>query len=185
MSEWERAHRKNKSYKLLPYDPSYATEFSKLKSEVESVFGDNLIDFQHVGSTSIPGMLAKSQIDVCAVVKDIGKVKDIRPIFEKLGFQAKGDYVGQNEEYFTFDDERGERKFNIHTLQVGNPAIDGYLSFRDYLRSNNVAMNKYIAIKEKLRDKFGENDYNSYDWQKGDKIKSLKKEARKWYQDKS
>src|SRR4051812_28407871 len=108
MSEWERAGRKNKSYKLLPYDPAWAVEFEKLKAQISPIYGDNLIDFHHVGSTSIPGMLAKAQIDVCAIVKNLEEVKNVRPKFEALGYAAKGDYVGQNEEYFTYD-ENGER----------------------------------------------------------------------------
>jgi GrpB-like predicted nucleotidyltransferase (UPF0157 family) len=181
MNEWQRASRKNKSYKLVPYNPAWAEEFLKLRSQIAPLYGDNLIGFEHIGSTAVPGMLAKAQIDVCVIVTDIENVTEIRPKFEALGYQAKGDYVGQQEEYFTFEDENGERKYNIHTLQAGNPAIEGYLSFRDYLRSNKKAMNQYIAVKEELRAAHGENDYNSYDWNKGDKIKDLKQEALHWY----
>jgi GrpB-like predicted nucleotidyltransferase (UPF0157 family) len=131
MSEWLRKTRKNKSYKLVPYDPAWPGEFLKLKTDISPLYGDNLVDFQHIGSTSIPGMLAKPQIDVCAIVKNIDKVKAIRPEFEAVGYHAKGDYVEQQEEYFTFDDKDGVRKYNIHTLQIGNPAIEGYISYRE------------------------------------------------------
>lgn len=126
-------------------------------------------------------MLAKAQIDVCAVVKDLNKVKDVRDRFTELGYVAKGDYVGQNEEYFTYDDDSGERRYNIHTLQEGNPTIEGYVSFRDYLREHTSKRDEYVAIKEELKNKYGENDYNLYDWKKGDKIQHLKDEAKVWY----
>jgi GrpB-like predicted nucleotidyltransferase (UPF0157 family) len=178
MSESQIFKRKNRPYKLLPYDPKWAHEFIELKSSIAPLYGHNLLDFQHIGSTSIPGMLAKPVIDVCAVVKDIEEVKAIRPKFEALGYRARGDYVGQGEEYFTYDDANGERKYNIHTLQEGNLAIIGYLSFRDYLRSNEEAVRKYI---EGLRNLYGASDYNSYDWNKGDRIEYLKRQAREWY----
>ncbi len=184
MSEWQRTTRKNKPYTLVPYTPEWAEEFKKLKTQISPLFGDNLISFEHVGSTSIPGMLAKPQIDVCAIVRDLEIVKASRVKFKRLGYQVKGDYVGQHEEYFTFD-ENGERKYNIHTLQKGNPAITGYLSFRDYIRAHKEARDAYIAIKEELRKEYGEDDYNSYDWQKGNKMESLKQEARKWYKQNS
>lgn len=173
--------RQNKSYKLLPYDPDWVREFSEVKARITPIYGNNLLDIQHVGSTAVPGMLAKPQIDVCVIVESIDEVTNIRPDFEALGFVAKGDYVGQDEEYFTYDDEAGERKYNVHTLQVGNPAIEGYLSFRDYLIAHPDARDEYIAIKEELRDRYGLNDYNSYDWNKEGKIESIKQEAKQWY----
>lgn len=180
MSDWQRGNRKNKSYKLEPYNPKWPEEFQSLKSKIAPIYGSNLVNFYHVGSTSVPGMLAKAQIDVCAVVRDLAKVKDIRDELIKLGYESKGDYVGQNEEYFTYD-EGGERKYNIHTLQESNPAIDGYLSFREYLKTFPEALNEYIQIKVSLRNKYGENDYNSYDWKKGDLIAKLKSDALAWY----
>lgn len=180
MNQWQRGDRKNKSYKLEPYNPKWAEEFAVLKQQLTPLFGDNLVDFYHVGSTSVPGMLAKAQIDVCAVVKNLEFVKGNREKFIKLGYQAKGDYVGQNEEYFTYD-ENSSRKYNVHTLQEGNPAIEGYLSFREYLRTFPGALKEYTSIKEELRNTYGEDDYNSYDWKKGDKIAKLKQEASIWY----
>ena len=185
MSDKSSKNRKNKSYRLEPYNPAWPEEFEKLKRQIAPMYGDNLVGFYHIGSTSVPGMLAKAQIDVCAIVKDLEKVKDVRHKFEALGYEAKGDYIGKGEEYFTFDNEEGERKYNIHTFQEDNPAIEEYFSFRDYLRTFPEAMNEYIAIKEELRDEYGENDYNSYDRNKGDRIQELKDKAMAWYRDKT
>lgn len=183
MSQWQDNTRQNKTYKLEPYDPQWAKDFEELKLSLVPLFGNNLVDFHHIGSTSIPGMLAKAQIDVCAVVKSLQDVKLNRMKFEELGFEAKGDYVGQSEEYFTYTNNQGQRKYNVHTLQQGNPAIEGYLSFRDYLRQFSAKKEEYISIKEGLRRQYGENDYNSYDWKKGDLIKRLKSEALQWYRE--
>ena len=142
MGDWQRSNRKNKRYKLEPYSKQWVEDFAVLKNQISPLYGKNLLDFHHIGSTSVPGMLAKAQIDVCAVVADIEKVKDVRTAFEELGYEAKGDYVGQGEEYFTFTDADGQRKYNIHTLQQGDPAVEGYLSFRDYLTAFPEAMQK-------------------------------------------
>jgi GrpB-like predicted nucleotidyltransferase (UPF0157 family) len=181
MNQWQRSNRKNRSYKLEPYNPEWPEEFKLLEPKIAPLYGDNLVHFYHVGSTSVPGMLAKPQIDVCAVVKSLEKVKEVRSKFIELGYAAKGDYVGTGEEYFSYDSEAGERKYNIHTLQVGNPAIEGYLSFKEYLKAFPAAMNEYIAIKNKLRSKYGEDDFNSYDRGKDALIAKLKKDALVWY----
>lgn len=185
MSGWQRNDRKNKSYKLEPYNPAWAHEFRELKYKISPLYGENLIGFHHIGSTSVIGMLAKAQIDVCAVVKNLDKVKDLRDEFRMLGYEAKGDYVGQGEEYFTYTDSKGQRKYNIHTLQEGNDAIDGYLSFKEFLNAFPKALQEYVEIKESLRSQYGEDDYNSYDWKKGDRIEKLKSDALKWYKQKS
>lgn len=180
MAELKRKNRKNKPHKLVPYRPEWAADFSKLKLWVSPLYGENLIDFQHIGSTSVPGMLANPIVDACAIVKNIDDVQKIRSKFVALGFEARGDYVGQGEEFFVFD-ENGKRKYNVHTLQADSPVVESYLSFRDYLRTQPDAAQEYIQIKKELRAEFGEQDYNSYDFNKGARIAHLKQEALKWY----
>ncbi len=89
MGDWQRSNRKNKRYKLEPYSKQWVEDFAVLKNQISPLYGKNLLDFHHIGSTSVPGMLAKAQIDVCAVVADIEKVKDVRTAFEELGYEAK------------------------------------------------------------------------------------------------
>lgn len=90
MSEPNINTRKNRSYSLVPYDPSWPLEFDKLNTELSPIFGDNLISFNHFGSTSIPGMIAKPTIDVCVEVKDLKEVKSMRSKFESLGYESWG-----------------------------------------------------------------------------------------------
>ncbi|MBP7767173.1 GrpB family protein [Candidatus Saccharibacteria bacterium] len=184
MSEQTRLNRKNGSYTLVAYDPKWVRKFEELKDQLAPVFGNNLVSIDHIGSTSIPGMLAKPTIDVCVVVNSIKQVTAMRSDFESLGYIARGDYVGQGEEYFVLNDDKGKRKYNIHTVQKDNPAIEKYLSFRDYLRVYPKNANHYREIKEKLLQEYGENDFNSYDYNKGDQIKDLQRAAIDWYRSK-
>lgn len=184
MSEPNINTRKNRSYSLVPYDPSWPLEFDKLNTELSPIFGDNLISFNHFGSTSIPGMIAKPTIDVCVEVKNLEEVKSMRSKFEALGYESWGDYVGTGEEYFTLNDSKGNRKYNVHTLQTGNQFIQHYIAFRDYLRTHPEKVAEYITIKEKLREEFGLEDYNSYNLTKAEKMEALKNEAKEWYKKK-
>jgi GrpB-like predicted nucleotidyltransferase (UPF0157 family) len=185
MTDWRSSTRENKSYRLEPYNPEWPSDFLALQESISPLFGDNLIDIHHIGSTAVPGMLAKPQIDVCAVVKDLSKVTATRDRFVNLGFRALGDYVGQQEEYFTYVDEYQETRNHVHTLQEGNPEIHGYLAFRDYLRAFPAARARYISVKTGLMGQFGEHDYNSYTWGKPDRIADLKANALAWYIGKS
>jgi GrpB-like predicted nucleotidyltransferase (UPF0157 family) len=105
----------------------------------------------------------------------------MRSKLEVLSYKSWGNYAGQGEEYFTLDDGNGQRKYNVHVLQTGNKFIENYLAFRDYLRAHPKKVAQYIAIKEKLRDEFGLDDYNSYNYTKSERMEALKQEATQWY----
>ncbi len=181
MTEPNIQNRKNRAYSLTAYNPSWPLEFEKLKTELAPLFGSNLIGFNHFGSTSIPGMLAKPSIDVCVEVKNLEEVKSTCSKLEALGYKSWGNYAGQGEEYFTLDDSSGQRKYNVHVLQTGNKFIESYIAFRDYLRANSRKVAEYIAIKETLRKEFGLDDYNSYNYTKSERMEALKQEALEWY----
>lgn len=47
-----------------PYNKKWKDEFSKIKSMLIDCIGDLIIDIEHVGSTSIEGLIAKPIIDI-------------------------------------------------------------------------------------------------------------------------
>ena len=55
---------------VLPYDSAWKNDFEKIKTEIEAVIGDLMIGIEHVGSTSVEGMSAKSCIDIDVIIKD-------------------------------------------------------------------------------------------------------------------
>ena len=48
---------------VLPYDAVWETAFETIKGEIESAVGDLVIGIEHVGSTSVEGLSAKSCIE--------------------------------------------------------------------------------------------------------------------------
>lgn len=52
------------------YDPTWPARFQSDKPLIACAFGDELIDIHHVGSTSVPGLVAKPEIDVLIEVRD-------------------------------------------------------------------------------------------------------------------
>src|SRR4051812_17508579 len=99
-----RATRQNRSYKLREYTPTWTTMFQDIKSKLVPIFGDNLVAIEHIGSTSVPGMLAKPQIDILVTTKNIEAVKAMYPQMISIGFTPRGDYIEQQEESFILAD---------------------------------------------------------------------------------
>jgi GrpB-like predicted nucleotidyltransferase (UPF0157 family) len=170
----------HRAYELQEYDPAWKQCFLEAVEKLKPIFGDNLVEINHIGSTSIVGMVAKPQVDVLAVVKSLDAVKDQREAFAKAGFVLRGrGYVAEDDEYMTEDSTDGKRLVSVHTLQEGNSKIAEYKMFRDYLQSNEEDRNLYISSKRKLFSKHRDN-YPDYDSGKKEVIAEIKARAKEW-----
>lgn len=166
-------------YQVVEYDPKWRDIYKSHINKIEPILGNEILSVHHVGSTSIPGMWAKPNIDVMVVVHDISKIKQYRTDMELAGYVARGDYSKIDEEYFTEDLPSGERVASIHVFQSGNPEIKKHLDFRDYLTTNEDARNRYIKLKKQLvHDR--KVHYRGYDDGKQKLISQLNKEAEAW-----
>lgn len=170
----------HRPYSIEEYDPTWKDKYSFVAKKLEPIFGDNFVEINHIGSTSILGMVAKPQIDILVVVKDLEKVKESYEALKVAGFTPRGrGYVNYDDEYFTEDTSDGRRLTSVHTLQTDNPRIKEYKNFRDYLTVNKEDRELYIATKKALytqhRDNFAE-----YDPGKEKIVKQIITRANQW-----
>jgi GrpB-like predicted nucleotidyltransferase (UPF0157 family) len=166
-------------YKLVDYDPEWPKQFERYARQMRAILDDDLLEIHHFGSTAIPGMFAKPNIDVYALATSLEAVRQHSEQFEELGFVSRGDYSNIGEEYFTLDTPEGERIASIHIFE-GSPAVfDDYKSFKDYLLTHDDERQRYITLKQELYAKY-KDDYPAYDAGKKQLIDELKASAQKW-----
>jgi GrpB-like predicted nucleotidyltransferase (UPF0157 family) len=55
---------------LVDYDATWPASFQREAQRIRDALGDSVLELEHVGSTSVPGLAAKPQIDVLLVVRD-------------------------------------------------------------------------------------------------------------------
>src|SRR4051794_41842152 len=55
---------------LVAYDPTWPELFSREDDRLRSALGEEALRIEHVGSTSVPGLLAKPIIDIRLLVPD-------------------------------------------------------------------------------------------------------------------
>ncbi|MDF2578277.1 MAG: hypothetical protein K0S74_1761 [Chlamydiales bacterium] len=129
----------------------------------------------HVGSTAVPGLLAKPKIDIISVVYDplitISKL-------EAIGLTYRGEFNIPLHYGFT---RRGPVNVNLHLYEEGHPEIELNLLFRDYLRNNPVVRDEYAKLKKQiLEDPTSQEKNNpffsSYTLKKGSFIRSILKQ---------
>lgn len=175
MSEERDMQRKN--IEVVPYDSNWPYIFEAEAVLISQALGDNCLAIHHIGSTSVPGLMAKPKIDIIAVVKS-GNAS-IGPL-EKAGFSYKDEWNIPCQFGFT---KRGEHKINLHVFEENHPEIDLNLMFRDYLRSHPQVRDDYARLKQDLlQDESSfmreENSrFPNYTLRKGDFIRSVLKEA--------
>lgn len=56
---------------VVDYDPSWPRQFEEIRAEVSSRLSGLVAEIHHIGSTAIPGLCAKSKIDIDIVLRSM------------------------------------------------------------------------------------------------------------------
>ena len=135
---------KMKHIEISPYNPNWPRIFEAEKLALKKALGDNCIAIHHIGSTSIPGMVAKKDIDILCVVNKL----EVRWALESIGYIFKGEYNIPLRYYFSKN--TSESKVNLHVVEKNHGFIRLNLCFRDYLRCHEKDCVRYSELKTKL-----------------------------------
>ena len=133
--------------KLAPYTAEWKRLFEGEKALLQTVIGRYVLDIQHVGSTSIPGMLAKPIMDICIAVAGFEEARVcIQPI-EQLGYEYRGEHGIPRRHYF----EKGNpRTHHIHMNEIDSRDWENQVLFRDYLIRHPGLAEEYATLKAEL-----------------------------------
>ncbi|MDB4265363.1 GrpB family protein [bacterium] len=133
---------------VVPYDPVWVALFDKESSRIKEVFTEGLIEVHHIGSTSVPGLVAKPIIDLMPEVLEIGALDDSDEAMERLGYFVKGEFGIPGRRFYL----KGliDRTHHVHAFESGSEGLIRHLAFRDYLRAHPKEAAAYADLKIKL-----------------------------------
>lgn len=141
--------------KIVPYSNQWDEQYIEIKEILLNIFKDNAIDIQHFGSTAIKGMPSKPIIDVMVIVKDISKVDEFNADMVALGYNPRGENGIVGRRYFQKIASDGITHLeHIHCYEATNSHVVDELLFRDYLRINKDAFEKYMTLKLEASEKY-------------------------------
>ncbi len=166
-----------KIVKVTPYNSDWPLIFNLEASKIKDMLKANCIEMHHIGSTSVPGLIAKPIIDIIAVVQNLDK--STIELFESLGYKYRKEHEMPFRLYFT---KRSSIGINLHVYEEQNPEIELNILFRDFLRHCQTSCSEYANLKKNLlSDKSAHEKNNSgltgYNLSKNDFIKKIIKQA--------
>ena len=131
---------------VLPYDEKWKQDFIDIKNEIMDAIGTFAIAIEHVGSTSVEGLAAKPIIDIDVVVKSGNVERAIRAL-ENIGYIHEGNLGIEGREAFAYEGKEHLQAHHLYVCPENSEELKRHLAFREYLRTNQVAREKYGSIK--------------------------------------
>ena len=132
---------------LAAYDPEWPRRYERLAGLVRATLGARVRLLEHVGSTSVPGLIAKPKIDLVLAVPDSDDEDAYVPDLEAAGFRLK---VREPDWFQHRNLGRDDEEVNLHVFTEGCGEIDEMILFRDWLRANDVDRDLYARSKREL-----------------------------------
>jgi GrpB-like predicted nucleotidyltransferase (UPF0157 family) len=162
---------------VTTYNKNWVLLFEEEAQKLNEIFGHEIIDIHHIGSTSVNGMKAKPIIDILPVVKDVKKIDEFNNAMISIGYEPKGENGIPERRYFQKGGDN--RTHHVHIFEFGNSEIERHLAFRDYLRTHPEDAKKYGNVKEELSKQFP-NDIDSYIVGKEKIVLEIERKALEW-----
>lgn len=146
---------------------------------LKDILKDDLIDAQHIGSTSIKGICAKPIVDIVAGVDSFDKIIRHNEALREHGIAYHMQYPPGQYLYVAGDSGRDIRTHYIHVVLWGQEAWRHYINMRDYLNTHEKEAKEYSALKERLAQQYP-NDRSAYTSGKSELIEKILQLASEW-----
>src|SRR5699024_2517329 len=164
---------------VTPYNKDWPLMYREEAEKLCKIFGSEIIEIHHIGSTAVDGLIAKPVIDIMPVVRDVYQVDDFNTAMIDIGYEPKGENGLPGRRFFQKGGD--ERTHHIHFYEIGNSEIKRHLAFRNYLRTHPDTVKKYGSLKKELSQRFPD-DIEAYINGKEQLVSEIEKKAMGWSQ---
>jgi len=177
---------------IADYDPEWPSRFERERDLIVAACRPNsFVGFEHMGSTSIPGLAAKPVIDMMPGLRSLADAPPLIAAMETLGYEYVPEFEhdsavgpGMPDRRYLRKNVNGVRAFHAHMVVVGSDMWRDDLLFRDYLRLFPDVAADYERLKRRLAAEYNatltpQSDINTgYTDYKTEFVESVKAKAR-------
>jgi GrpB-like predicted nucleotidyltransferase (UPF0157 family) len=142
---------------LAESDPTWPERFTCLATPMREALGELALAIEHIGSTAVPGLLAKPILDIAVGCGRSATVDLFRAALEPLGYLFRGDQGNEGGLLFVLEDRPSHRIAHVHVVEYGGAQWARYLAFRDRLRADAELRDAYAALKRRLAEQYANN----------------------------
>ncbi len=166
---------------LSPPDPAWRGWYQEEAASLRAGFAGPIHRLSHIGSTSVPGLLAKPTVDLLLETDDTRQADAIVDELIGLGWTLM---ACSEDPAFRIDLNKGytpqgfaDRVFHLHVVRPGD---NDELYFRDWLRDHPETCAEYESLKRGLMARF-KHDRDAYTEGKTSFIQAVTGRARTAY----
>lgn len=138
--------------RLEPYDPLWAVRFEQEAAALRLAFGALALRIEHVGSTAVPGLIAKPVIDIQVSVSSLASLAPFVPLMGRLGYTHLPDADPVFERGYPYFHKPGDwpHSHHVHLCEEGGALERRHIAFRDCLRARADWRERYAELKREL-----------------------------------
>lgn len=133
---------------LVDYDPAWPGMFRQQVDHIRVALGERALLVEHVGSTSVPGLIAKPCIDILLAVADASDDDAYLPDLQQAGYVLRHREMLHGEPHRVF--KAPDMNVNLHVLSQRSAETARMLDFRDWLRMHPEDTERYASAKREL-----------------------------------
>ena len=136
---------------LQAYNDAWPTMFAAERDRLLGLLSPSFIDIEHIGSTAVPGLVAKPIIDMLAGVESMVMARSLSGVLLEAGYTTSAEFnatLSDRQWFMRWAD--GRRTHHLHVVVHGGPVWHRHLRFRDALRGDAVLAARYAAVKAEL-----------------------------------
>lgn len=163
---------KKDTVRLEAHQAEWDIEGERICRKIKDILGDDAVDVQHVGSTSILWICAKPVIDIAVAVKSFEDVFKHDEELSSCGIVYRRQDIPGQHLYRCGDLEHDIVTHFIHVVIYDSEAWHNYLLFRDYLNAHEEDAREYERLKTDLCTMYP-NDRGAYSAGKQDLINRI------------
>jgi len=134
---------------IVAHDVRWANLFQSLADQIREALDGLALAIEHVGSTAVPGLVAKPILDVLVGIASFKDGYAMVPALAKLEFEHRPDEEIPDRHFF----RRLAGGLRTHHLSLAEPGSSHYrrtVGFREALREDSTLRAAYGELKAKL-----------------------------------